>query len=78
MSTDLIRAGDAHVGIGPNRIKVGRFSWSGILAPDIFLLDDGFQHVRIDRKNDVVLIDALDPLVEAFSPLGACANLSKV
>ena len=28
------------------------------LHPDIFLLDDGFQHVQLKRKEDIVLIDA--------------------
>lgn len=29
--------------------------------PDVFLLDDGFQHWRLKRDMDVVLIDALNP-----------------
>jgi tetraacyldisaccharide 4'-kinase len=39
--------------------------------PDIFLLDDGFQHARLHRDVDLVLIDGLDPLAggELF-PLG--------
>ena len=39
--------------------------------PDIFLLDDGFQHARLHRDVDLVLIDGLDPLAggEVF-PLG--------
>jgi len=65
----FIRAGDAHVGIGPDRFEVGARVEQD-LAPDIFLLDDGFQHVRIDRKNDVVLIDALDPFGGGVFPLG--------
>ncbi len=33
------------------------------MHPDIFLLDDGFQHFRLKRDEDLVfLIDALDPL----------------
>ena len=39
---------------------------SGLLAlerfqPDIFLLDDGFQHLRLRRDCDLVLIDATNP-----------------
>ncbi|OGR58072.1 MAG: tetraacyldisaccharide 4'-kinase [Elusimicrobia bacterium GWA2_69_24] len=30
-------------------------------APDLILLDDGFQHLRLHRDFDVVLISALDP-----------------
>ena len=29
--------------------------------PDIFLLDDGFQHTRLRRDLDLVVIDALNP-----------------
>jgi tetraacyldisaccharide 4'-kinase len=29
--------------------------------PDVILLDDGFQHGRLQRDLDVVLVDALDP-----------------
>jgi tetraacyldisaccharide 4'-kinase len=39
-------------------------------APDIFLLDDGFQHVRLHRDEDIVLIDAQDPLAGGVFPLG--------
>jgi tetraacyldisaccharide 4'-kinase len=28
---------------------------------DVIVLDDGFQHVRLDRRVDIVLIDALNP-----------------
>jgi tetraacyldisaccharide 4'-kinase len=40
------------------------------LAPDVFLLDDGFQHVRLARTSDVVMIDALDPFGGGMFPLG--------
>jgi tetraacyldisaccharide 4'-kinase len=40
------------------------------LKPDIFLLDDGFQHFRLQRARDIVLIDALDPLGGGVFPLG--------
>src|SRR6202044_162533 len=40
------------------------------LKPDIFLLDDGFQHRRLRRKHDVLLIDALDPTGGGVFPLG--------
>jgi tetraacyldisaccharide 4'-kinase len=29
--------------------------------PDVFVLDDGFQHARLQRDVDVVLLDGLDP-----------------
>src|ERR1035438_9942988 len=40
------------------------------LHPGVFLLDDGFQHVRLKRDVDIVLIDALDPLAGGVFPLG--------
>ncbi len=65
----FIRAGNAHVGIGADRYEVGRRMEEEI-APDIFLLDDGFQHVQLDRAHDVVLIDANDPLAGGVFPAG--------
>ncbi len=66
----FIRSGKAHVGIGADRWAAGRVVEER-LAPDLFLLDDGFQHSRLDRNLDIVLIDALDPFGgEAVFPLG--------
>ena len=56
----FIRSGFAHVGIGADRCTTGRLMEEK-LAPDIFLLDDGFQHRRLRRQLDVVLIDTLNP-----------------
>jgi tetraacyldisaccharide 4'-kinase len=36
----------------------------------VFLLDDGFQHGKLARKHDVVLIDALNPFGGGVFPLG--------
>lgn len=65
----FLRAGNAHVGIGADRYEVGR-RMEDELAPDIFLLDDGFQHVRLHREHDVVLIDANDPEAGGVFPRG--------
>lgn len=65
----FIRAGHAHVGIGADRFRVGRMMEKQF-APNLFLLDDGFQHVRLRRDEDLVLIDALDPLGGGVFPLG--------
>jgi tetraacyldisaccharide 4'-kinase len=65
----FVRAGEAHVGIGADRYQVGR-RMEQELAPDIFLLDDGFQHVQLDRAHDVVLIDAQDPFTGGVFPIG--------
>ncbi len=66
----FIRAGAAHVGIGSHRQEVGR-RMERELKPDIFLLDDGFQHAALARDVDLVLIDALNPLAGGLFPLGA-------
>ena len=60
----------AHVGIGADRYATGRQIETNF-HPDVFLLDDGFQHRRLSRALDLVMIDALDPLAgcEVF-PLG--------
>lgn len=65
----FIRAGNAHVGMGGDRFETGRLL-ERQLKPDIFLLDDGFQHFRLDRRQDIVLIDAADPLAGGVFPLG--------
>ncbi|MBS1857180.1 MAG: tetraacyldisaccharide 4'-kinase [Acidobacteria bacterium] len=57
----FLRSGLAPVGIGADRFETGtellrRFD------SDVILLDDGFQHVKLARDVDVVLIDGVDPL----------------
>lgn len=65
----FIRRGDAHVGAGADRFTIGRRIETK-LAPDVFLLDDGFQHFRLARDHNIVLVDALDPLAGGVIPLG--------
>ena len=51
--------GKVQIGVGPDRYKSGE-----VLArhgTDWFVLDDGFQHVRLSRDVDIVLVDATDP-----------------
>ncbi len=66
----FIRSGLAAVGIGADRARTAALVQERFPA-DVFLLDDGFQHVRLARDVDIVLIDALDPFGggEVF-PLG--------
>jgi len=56
----LIRSGLAAVGIGADRFRTGRLL-SHEFHPDAMLLDDGFQHRKLARNMDIVLIDALNP-----------------
>jgi tetraacyldisaccharide 4'-kinase len=65
----FVRQGSAHVGISADRYQTG-LRMEQELKPDLFLLDDGFQHLRLRRDEDIVLIDALDPLGGRVFPLG--------
>ena len=38
------------------------------LGADVVLLDDGFQHLRLERDLDLVLIDAGDVVLHLFRP----------
>src|SRR5262249_35441825 len=56
----LVRSGVAPVGIGVDRFEAGmmlREKFGG----DVMVVDDGFQHVKLARSKDIVLIDALNP-----------------
>ncbi len=65
----LLRTG-AGLGLFADRYVAGR-RVEEQLKPDILLLDDGFQHWRLARQLDIVLIDALDPLAGGgLFPLG--------
>jgi 3-deoxy-D-manno-octulosonic-acid transferase len=56
----FLRRGVAPVGIGADRFDTGRILQEHHGA-DVLILDDGFQHVRLERQADIVLIDALAP-----------------
>jgi len=66
----FLRASIAPVGIGPDRWHVGQLLEREFDVNPV-LLDDGFQHARIDRALDIVLVDALDPFGGGYPlPLG--------
>lgn len=65
----ILRAGHAALGIDADR-KSARLALERICQPDIYLLDDGFQHWRTRRDLDIVLIDALDPFRGGVFPHG--------
>ena len=46
--------------VGQDRIRMARLAVQEF-APDVIILDDGFQHVRLARDIDVVLLDGLRP-----------------
>ena len=52
-------------------------AWRKRFRPDVFLLDDGFQHIRLARTHDIVMIDALDPFGGEMFPLGRRREPSK-
>lgn len=51
---------DVPVGVGADRFRVGELV-AGKFHPEVFLLDDGFQHLRLARDVDIVLLDSSDP-----------------
>ena len=61
---------DVPLGIGRDRCAVGR-KLEGSQPVDILMLDDGFQHFKLKRDLDLVLIDTLDPFgAGEMIPLG--------
>jgi tetraacyldisaccharide 4'-kinase len=49
------------VAVGANREAAARLLWRAG-APEVVLLDDGFQHRALGRDLDLLLLDAADPL----------------
>ncbi len=50
----------AAVYTGASRYEVGKIAWEAF-KPDLFVLDDGFQHFQLHRDLDLVLLDAAVP-----------------
>ncbi len=51
--------------VGQNRFKAGRLAIQEF-KPDVLLLDDGFQHLKLDRDLDLVLLDSKDPFGNTY------------
>ncbi len=67
----LLRAAVAPVGIGANRYDAAQVLLREFPQTDVLLLDDGFQHARLKRDVDIVVIDGLDPIGQGeVVPLG--------
>ena len=56
----FVRSGLAPVGVGSDRFQTGQLLLRQF-GVDTLLMDDGFQHARLARDVDLVLIDALEP-----------------
>jgi tetraacyldisaccharide 4'-kinase len=54
------RLKDVPVILGKNRFKAGKLAISEF-APDVIVLDDGFQHLKLQRDLDLVLLDYRKP-----------------
>ena len=50
----------AYVIVGADRFETARF-FKDEIKPDVFILDDGFQHWKIKRDLDIVCINAANP-----------------
>ena len=53
------------VNTGACRYAAGLAAWEEF-KPDLFLLDDGFQHFQLHRDLDLVLLDAASPFGNGF------------
>ncbi len=54
------RLSNVPVLVGSDRGWIGNWA-EGLYEPDVFLLDDGFQHRRLHRDLDIVLVNARNP-----------------
>ncbi len=67
----FLRAGVAPIGIGADRFITAHILLEQLPATDVLLLDDGFQHARLKRDIDILIIDGLDPFGwDGIVPLG--------
>lgn len=61
LSCELGLGAAVPVGVGPDRVRTAARVLSQRPEVDVFVLDDGFQHRRVRRELDLVLIDATEP-----------------
>jgi tetraacyldisaccharide 4'-kinase len=67
----FLRRAISPIGIGANRYETAQILRFQFPSTDVLLLDDGFQHARLNHDLDIVLIDGLDPFGgEEVVPLG--------
>lgn len=53
----------AYILVDPQRKRAGQWAWEK-LQPDVFILDDGFQHLSVKRDLDLVLFKEEDIVVQ--------------
>ncbi len=67
----FLRSVAAPLGIGSKRYEAAQILLRQFPSINVLVMDDGFQHARLERNFDIVLIDGLDPLGgEEVVPLG--------
>ncbi|MFA5160646.1 MAG: tetraacyldisaccharide 4'-kinase [Elusimicrobiales bacterium] len=70
MMFEALRDCDVPVVVCPDRVKAARAAVDEFKSP-VLLMDDGFQHFRLNRDMDVALLDARDPFGgNSLLPLG--------
>jgi tetraacyldisaccharide 4'-kinase len=57
----FLRAGQANVGIGTKRYETAKLLLERFPETNILILDDGFQHARMPRDIDILVVDGMDP-----------------
>ncbi len=62
LAENLINTG---IIVGVNRVKTGQTAIDK-LGAEVVILDDGFQHRRLHRDLDIVVIDCLDPFGQGY------------
>ena len=56
--------------MGADRYNAGLAAWEAF-CPDVFILDDGYQHLALQRDLNILLLDAARPFGNGFTiPLG--------
>ncbi|MER3427925.1 MAG: tetraacyldisaccharide 4'-kinase [Pyrinomonas sp.] len=53
-----------------DRVAAARWAAENLERVDLFILDDGFQHLRLARDLDLVVVDATDPWSSGLLPFG--------
>jgi 3-deoxy-D-manno-octulosonic-acid transferase len=67
----FLRAGHAAIGVGARRYETAQLLLEQLPETNVLILDDGFQHARLCRDFDIVMIDGMDPFGgEAVVPKG--------